>query len=122
MCEKQGFIPRYYVDGPQDKVDRVLSDFQEYTKRLVTEEMSLGNMIESSMREIMKDKEKELDLSTDDLADEEDRLDDILFSDNSGERIKDEEFQEFKDFTDSLEELDDDFLNSLIDDEEGMTY
>jgi len=26
MCEKDGFIPRYYVDGPQDKVDRVLED------------------------------------------------------------------------------------------------
>jgi hypothetical protein len=24
MCEKDGFIPRYYVDGPQDKVDRTI--------------------------------------------------------------------------------------------------
>ena len=27
MCEKDGFIPRYYTDGPQDKVDRTLQDF-----------------------------------------------------------------------------------------------
>jgi hypothetical protein len=26
LCEKEGFIPRYYVDGPQDKVDKVLLD------------------------------------------------------------------------------------------------
>jgi hypothetical protein len=26
ICERQGFIPRYYVDGPQDKVDRVIQD------------------------------------------------------------------------------------------------
>jgi hypothetical protein len=24
ICEKQGFIPRYYIDSPKDKVDRVL--------------------------------------------------------------------------------------------------
>lgn len=28
MCEKDGFIPRYYVDQPKDKVDRVLQDLQ----------------------------------------------------------------------------------------------
>jgi len=26
ICEKDGFIPRYYTDGPQDKVDRTLQD------------------------------------------------------------------------------------------------
>ena len=26
ICESEGFIPRYYTDGPQDKVDRVLED------------------------------------------------------------------------------------------------
>ena len=30
LCEKDGFIPRYYVDGPQDKVDRTLQDLQKY--------------------------------------------------------------------------------------------
>nr|DAL81170.1 MAG TPA: hypothetical protein [Bacteriophage sp.] len=24
LCEREGFIPRYYTDGPQDKVDRTL--------------------------------------------------------------------------------------------------
>ena len=24
LCEKDGFFPRYYTDGPQDKVDRTL--------------------------------------------------------------------------------------------------
>ena len=31
ICEKDGFIPRYYTDGPQDKVDRTLQDLQSYT-------------------------------------------------------------------------------------------
>ena len=46
MCERDGFIPRYYVDGAQDKVDRVLEDLQKYTRTLVVEEMGLGPMIE----------------------------------------------------------------------------
>ena len=38
ICEKDGFIPRYYVDQPKDKVDRVIEDMQQYTHDLVTEE------------------------------------------------------------------------------------
>jgi hypothetical protein len=26
MCEMDGFVPRFYTDGPQDKVDRTLQD------------------------------------------------------------------------------------------------
>ena len=26
ICERDGFIPKYYVDGPKDKADRVLQD------------------------------------------------------------------------------------------------
>ena len=59
ICEKDGFIPRYYTDGPQDKVDRTLQDLQKYTRTLVTEEMNLGNLIENAVKQIQIDKEKE---------------------------------------------------------------
>ena len=59
LCEKDGFIPRYYVDGPQDKVDRTLQDLQKYTRSLITEEMNLGNLIEQAVKQIQADKEKE---------------------------------------------------------------
>nr|DAG20841.1 MAG TPA: hypothetical protein [Caudoviricetes sp.] len=52
ICEREGFIPRYYTDGPKDKVDKVLQDLQHYTRSLVTEEMNLGNMIDASVRAI----------------------------------------------------------------------
>ena len=26
LCERDGFIPKYFVDGPQDKADRVIQD------------------------------------------------------------------------------------------------
>ena len=47
MCEREGFIPRFYVDEPKDKPDETLADLRNYTHRLVTEEMNLGNLIES---------------------------------------------------------------------------
>ena len=34
LCERDGFIPRYYTDGPQDKVDKVLLDTQHYVHNL----------------------------------------------------------------------------------------
>lgn len=66
VCEREGFIPRYYIDEPQDKVDRVLEDYQNYVRQLVTEEMGLGDMIENALREIERDKEKEAIINTDD--------------------------------------------------------
>lgn len=76
--------------------------------------MALGNMIENSLREIMADKEKEADLTTDDDGSNEDeQLERLLFADDSSERIRDEDFEAFKEFTDQLEEIDDDFLASL---------
>jgi len=31
ICETEGFIPRFYIDKPNDKVDRTLQDIQTYT-------------------------------------------------------------------------------------------
>ena len=72
LCEKQEFIPRYYTDGPQDKVDRVLEDLQHYTKTLVTEEMNLGNLIEQSIKQIAEQMAKEDIVSEDDIDNEGD--------------------------------------------------
>ena len=72
LCEKQEFIPRYYTDGPQDKVDRVLEDLQHYTKTLVTEEMNLGNLIEQSIKQIAEQMAKEDVISEDDIDNEGD--------------------------------------------------
>ena len=57
ICEKDGFIPRFYTDGPQDKVDRVLQDNQLYLRQLVMEELNLGSLIEKALKEIQEDKE-----------------------------------------------------------------
>ena len=112
ICETDGFIPRYYVDEPKDKVDRVLQDLQNYTHSLVTEEMNLGNLIENAVKQIELDKEKEAQGDAE-AADDEDLLDNLLFSDEAESVIKDEDFETFYNYEEELAALDDQYLSSL---------
>ena len=112
ICETDGFIPRYYVDEPKDKVDRVLQDLQNYTHSLVTEEMNLGNLIENAVKQIELDKEKEAQGDAE-AADDEDLLDNLLFSDEAESVIKDEDFETFYNYEEELATLDDQYLSSL---------
>ena len=108
LCEKEGFIPRYYTDGPQDKVDRTLQDLQQYTHTLVTEEMNLGNMIEASLREIVKDKEREANIDVEDSDKDED-----LFNYEHPE-LTEEDYQEYEDMKESERDKDEEMLNSIL--------
>lgn len=101
MCEEDGFIPRYYVDGPQDKVDRTLQDLQMYTKNLVEEETNLSNLIENAMRQIEKDKEKEAETDAD-AANDDDFLEQELFEEDNP--ITDQDFAAFSNWEDEEEE------------------
>ena len=111
MCEKDGFIPRYYVETPNDKVDRVLQDLQEYTHSLITEETNIGNLIENAIKQIEEDKLRESQTEAD-AASDEDLLEDALFSNNVS-YISDGEFSEFRDFEDDLAQEDNDLLSSI---------
>lgn len=113
ICERDGFIPRYYVDGPQDKVDRTLEDLQGYTKTLIMEEMNLGNMIESSMKEIMADKEREAQIDADN-SDEDDAFEAQLFSDQSEHILTDEDFVALREMEEEQEMDDVEYLESLL--------
>lgn len=53
ICERDGFIPRYCTDIPQDKVDATLKDMNEYIHRLVTQDLGFGQQIEDSLKKIM---------------------------------------------------------------------
>lgn len=103
ICEKDGFIPRYYIDSPNDRVDETLLDLKEYTHSLVTEEMNLGNLIENAVKEMAQQESKEED---------EDTEDEILTL-AEADALKDEDFVEYSEFLEK--ESDDD--NNLI--EEG---
>ena len=57
ICEKDGFIPRFATDIPQDKVDTTLKDMQGYLHKLVTQDLGFGQQIEDSLKKIMIQKE-----------------------------------------------------------------
>ena len=115
MCEKDGFIPRYYIDSPKDKVDRVLQDLQNYTRSLITEETNIGNLIENAVKQIEEDKRREADMEAD-AASDEDILEDALFNGDIN-YIADGEFEEFTDFEDDLAEQDEQFITRLSQEE-----
>lgn len=108
LCEREGFIPRYYTEGPQDKVDRTLQDLQQYTHTLVTEEMNLGNMIEASLREIVKDREREANIDVEDSDEDED-----LFNYEHLE-LTEEDYQEYEDMKESERDKDEEMLNNIL--------
>ena len=85
ICEKEGFIPRFYTEGPQDKVDRVLQDLQTYTKTLVVEEMGLGAMIEKAAKQMQEDQQRKE--SNDGAEDDEQAMEDELFAENTDSDI-----------------------------------
>lgn len=97
ICEKQGFIERYYIDQPKDKVDRVLQDLQGYTRNLVMEEMNLGVLIENAVKQIEKDKENEARQDADQASDD-DFLENELFEDEENRM-----FQTYDDYAELQE-------------------
>lgn len=112
LCEKDGFIPRYYVDGPQDKVDRVIEDMKFYTRTLVTEEMGLGNLIENAVKRLEKKQEQEAEEATTEISEE-----DKLFDYNNNIAISDNDFQNFFDWEEQGEEENAEYLRLFFEEE-----
>ena len=57
MCEREGFIPRYVTEVPQDKVDATLKDMNTYLHKLVTQDLGFGQQIEDALKKIQIQKE-----------------------------------------------------------------
>lgn len=97
MCEKEGFIPRFYIDSPNDKVDETLFDLKSYTKSLVMEELNLGNLIENAVKAMSEEESKEEDEDTDEVEE------DIggLLTYPGDEELDIEDYNDFNDFIES---------------------
>ena len=108
ICEKEGFIPRYYIDKPNDRVDETLADMKGYTKTLVYEELNLGNLIEQSIKTMMDQENKE----------EDEDIEEELLTLEELDELKDEDFEQHGDFLEEEQELDEEFMRSLIGEEE----
>ena len=105
LCEKEGFIPRYYTEGPKDRVDETILDLKDYTHSLVVEEMNLGNLIENAVKQMAIEESKEED---------EDVEEELSFEEI--EALKDEDFEEYGDFIEEQEEDDEEMLRQIQED------
>ena len=87
LCEKEGYIERFYIDDPNDKVDITIRDMQKYTKDLVEKETNLSAMIEQAIKNNAREDEN----------DEEDN-DEIIFDDDIIGELADSDFEDFQNF------------------------
>jgi len=101
MCEKHEFIPVYYTEQPEDKVDWVIKDNQNYVKKLVTEEMNLADLLDKALKDIEEDREREEDKEAD-----EDGFEQELFADEVSDTVTDEDIVKFREFEEELEKSD----------------
>ena len=105
ICEKDGFIPRYYLGEPNDKVDQTIIDMKRYTRTLITEETNLGNLIEEAIKNNQKEDEEERNSKDTDTG--------LLDVEELEEQLRDEDFEEYSEFLDNEEASDADLLNFL---------
>lgn len=106
LCEKQGYIERFYSDGPNDKVDFVIKDMQRYTRSLIEGEADLGNLIEIALKQNAKEDEDSKNMN-DDIVDEVDAsIEDIE------KELKEKDYEDYADF--QQEEINDDDLKLFL--------
>lgn len=103
LCEKEGFIPRFYQDEPQDKVDKVIIDTQHYVHSLVTEEMGLGTLIENAVK-LLREEQDAINAAS---RSSEESADDSLFDyDKDYVDLSDDDYTAFNDLEEEMEMAD----------------
>ena len=110
VCEKEGFIPRYYIGEPNDKVDETIKDMQRYTKTLITEETNLSQLLEDAIKTIQKEDEAEAEAPDDDEDTGDDDVEEVE------RELREEDYEEFDDYLDEQGEIDDKLLSEFLED------
>ena len=95
MCEKQGYIERYYIESHNDKVDFTIQDMQRYSRTLIVEETNLSTMIEAALRQNAKEDNDSQNNNEDEIIDDID-----LDIEDLEKQINDKDFEEFSEFID----------------------
>ena len=102
MCEKQGYIERFYIEQPNDRVDLTIQDMQRYTRTLIEEETNLSNLIEVALRQNAKEDAEASENNEDDIVDENT----LVSIDEIEKTLKDSDFADFGEFLEEESELD----------------
>ena len=108
LCEKEGYIERYYIEKPNDKVDFTIQDMQRYTKTLIEEETNLSNMIEMALKQNAKEDEEKAKNVESDIVDDAD-----LSIEELEKTIKDSDYADFEEFKEQESAQDNEFLQGL---------
>lgn len=108
LCEKEGYIERYYVEQPHDKVDLTIQDMQRYTRTLIEDETNISTMVEKALRENAKEDEEKAKNAESDIVDDAD-----LSIEELEKTIKDSDYTDFEDFKEQESAQDNEFLQSL---------
>lgn len=108
LCEKEGYIERYYVEQPHDKVDLTIQDMQRYTRTLIEDETNISTMVEKALRENAKEDEEKAKNAESDIVDDAD-----LSIEELEKTIKDSDYADFEEFKEQESAQDNEFLQSL---------
>ena len=107
LCEKEGYIERYYVEQPHDKVDLTIQDMQRYTRTLIEDETNISTMVEKALRENAKEDEEKAKNAESDIVDDAD-----LSIEELEKSLKDEDFEDFEEFKEN--EINNDSINTFL--------
>jgi hypothetical protein len=110
LCEKQGYIERYYIESPNDKVDFTIQDMQRYTRTLIEEETNLSSMIELALKQNAREDEDSSNNTESDIVDDVE-----LDIEDLEKQIKDTDFEEFNEFLEA--EAEEDMILFNVDDD-----
>lgn len=108
LCEKEGYIERYYVEQPHDKVDLTIQDMQRYTRTLIEDETNISTMVERALRENAKEDEEKAKNAESDIVDDAD-----LSIEELEKTIKDSDYADFEEFKEQESAQDNEFLQGL---------
>ena len=108
LCEKEGYIERYYVEQPHDKVDLTIQDMQRYTRTLIEDETHISTMVEKAVRENAKEDEERAKNAENDIVDDAD-----LSIEELEKTLKDSDYTDFEEFKEQEAALDNEFLQGL---------
>lgn len=110
LCEQEGGIiaalPQFDPDQyPQDKIDFTLRDLQSYTYSLVSNELGLGDLIESYVEKLEKAEEDSVDINAGLVT---------SAAEAAGEELTDEEAEEWQGFLENEIEAEAEMLEQFL--------
>jgi len=82
FIEKEGFIPKYHVDEPQDIVDETIQNLMKYTKNLVLGDPNIANIVEATINKINNNEDEESNEDSNDIIIEDAEDEDLEYEDS----------------------------------------